>query len=788
MSRLQEILSQSTHLLQHQGGCGTCPRKMVDFVPPTLGDDKLIVVGEGPGKTEVETQEGFTGQAGDTMRDAFRSAGITSFSCSNTIHCRTPNNRDPSAREVSCCMHQHVIHEVAAYPFIVLVGSVAIKAFFPGQGTSRFRGNLCYHPDFPGSRIYSMLHPAALSYNPGLKDRFEAQVGRLSRILRGDPLPFTLSDDVVAFASMLGRAQILSLDLETNRLESWLEPRVINALAVCEVPGSVVYTFHKDHPEWRAILQLAQWYLQSGDRQVLGQNIGFDLVWLETVLDFRCDLKHIHEIQSLYYQLKGLKQVSLKRLVGEELDGYRHMCPWPHLETDPTRLRWYVGEDVYYPQKLFLQDFPKLRPRTRDLLLTVAGPSSYTLRRITHAGIHVRSGVWDELDQKYAQLRRGAVANWQKEDALFDPSIVTPTGFKDLDGYLFDRRQYPVLRSTPSGKRSTDEAVIKELIFQGYTELHNLLDIRGIDKRRSTYIKNIPKLLAATRRIHSSYHNTTTKTGRTSSTDPNMQNQPRGELRSIFGAPDGSKMVEGDFSQIELRIAMCLAGQENGMQAYHDGKDLHGELAAFLSGSENYSAEERTRAKSANFALIYGGGPATLREYAANNYGLIMSEAESNEWHGAFFRRWDKLPAWHRYEIDRLRQGKGYLESVVGHVWYYLQRDHADAGLRTHDERSAINMTCQGPASYMMTYLISLIQRRFWRDQIPSDLGVAEIVLTVHDSFACEVHDEYEDAIVRIVEEELPTVAAWVKEWFVVPLVLDMKSGNQWDALKEIGT
>lgn len=792
--RIQDLLAPQNKWLSYSGGCGNCPRQRVGFVPATLKPTRLIVVGEAPGEVEVLDQEGFKGKSGQTIRGAFKDVGIPEhqYSLTNTLHCRPPENRDPHADEISCCMNQFVLEEVKDYPLVALVGSVAMNAFYPGKGYL-LRGNLAYHPDFPNSRFYGMLHPAAIGYDSSRKDEFYAQVDRLGRIFRGGvDVPFTVVTGVEfaqRFAALLQTAKVISLDLETDRLESWAAGGEIRSLGVCSVPSKEVFVLDKDDPFWNTALQLLKVYLSNPEKQVLGQNIGFDLVWLEAKLQFKCDLRHIHDIQSLYYLYKRLRQVSIKRLVPEELDGYRHLVVNPNKEPNIEHLRLYNAEDVYYVQELFLKAFPQLKPQTRDLFITVGGPSSLATRRIQHAGIYFRPNDWDGFVSENRRKRQEAVQAWATVDPQFKPKeYIQGDGTRDIAKFLYEVKKYPVLGLTPSKTPSTDESIIYEMIRGGAKELENLLTIREMDKEYSTYLKPYPKLLHPdTSRIHASFHNTTTSTGRLSSTEPNMQNVKRGVIRNLFGCPAvvGSKFCEGDWSQIELRIAMSEADEPHGIEAYRAGKDLHEVTAQFITGKSKVTKEERTNAKPANFCLIYGGQPPTLQAYAQNTYGISMTEAESKRWHKGFFDTYPRLLDWHGNSVQILRENKGYMESAVGHIWYYPDWDSNDGNRRAHAERSAINMLCQGPASYFMTYLIYLVQQAFWKMGIRApQLGTSEVVLTVHDQFAWEVGEDQMQLSIDVVRSLVQHVEKWAS-WMKVPIVLDIKVGEAWGSLRE---
>lgn len=804
--RLQDLLTNQEKYLQYAGGCGLCPRKLQDYVPPTLDETRVIGVGEAPGANEVVTGRGFTGKSGDTLRATLQEFGILDqFSFTNTIHCRPPDNRQPSDKEISCCMNQHITGEVSKYQYVVLIGSVAQDAFFPGRAKV-MKGNLAYHPDYPNTRFYGIYHPAAIGYNPSLKVEFRAQVERFARILRGEKPTFrnVVGEEFRAkFEQMLSVARLLSFDIETNGKPNWDPGFQIDSFAALPLVGDDVFAVHKDEPHWNWALDQIVIFLSNPENQVLGQNLGFDLSSMERVKRFQVNVKHIHDIQALYYELDQELQVGLKPLVSERLDGYRHLCPAPEREKNPERLLLYNGEDTVHPRNLFLRDFPRLKPKTQDLYLRVTSPMSLGCARITQAGIHFRSEIWDELSKQFEDERKKEIAEWAAEDPSFIPGkYVSRTGFTGLESYLYDVKKYPVIRMTSDKEdahRATDESVIKDLIRQGHKELIHLVNLRGINTRKSTFIEPFPKHVAQDHRIHASYHHTRAATGRLASSKPNMQNNPRvneddydpktetwrrHQIRHQFGAPPGCRMVNGDLSQIELRIAMSLANDPVGIQAYKDGKDLHRLLASIITKKpmDQITATERFYAKSGNFGMIYGGSWFTLQSYAMDTYNIEIPDDEAKRWASGFFGTYKHLEPWHVACRAFLRENKGYMEAPTGHWWFYKNWDSQDPEAKSHDERSAINMTCQGPGAHIMDYLILLVQKRFYQEKVTNRyLGTAPVVLTVHDSLACEPDEHDVDRAMKIIGECLQEVEAWISPWFKVPLVLDLEVSEVWD-------
>jgi uracil-DNA glycosylase family 4 len=188
MTLLDQVAGAQLKVLRPSGGCYSCPRKRVDFVPATLTAGQIIWLGEAPGKNEVLEQEGFVGESGKLLRKEAKAACVPEpWSFSNTTHCRPPNNDEPDPKSVQCCLSQFVLDEIRGYPIVVLVGAVPLKALFPGAKGSHFRGNFAHHPDFPSQRFYAIWHPSYLLRRPDLMDQWRRQLERLARAARGEP-------------------------------------------------------------------------------------------------------------------------------------------------------------------------------------------------------------------------------------------------------------------------------------------------------------------------------------------------------------------------------------------------------------------------------------------------------------------------------------------------------------------------------------------------------------------------------------------------------------------------
>jgi len=788
MTLLDEIGGIHAKVLNPSGGCTVCPHrftKITEFVPATLRQGKILWLGEAPGATEVEEQEGFTGKSGELLRRTAREYAVPEpWSFSNTIHCRPPDNDTPTPEAISCCLRQFVLDEIRGYPIVVMCGATPLRALFPGANADHFRGNVAYHPDFPGQRFYAMYHPAYMFRRGDLKPQYEKQMARLGKIARGEegPQPWTIlrgNKGVEALKKMV-LGPMLSFDLETTSVKSWEVGAKIRSFC-CTGDAKTVVALSEEDAGFLAGLELLKWFLEQPEKGVVGANVAFDVEFMERDMEFEAKCHGIHDAAIWWYEAGQHKQVSLKQLVAEELDGYRYLVYQPHLERDTTLLLNYNAEDVVYALQLVLKAVQKVGPQTADLVNRVLGPASLIYRRAQAKGLYLRADYRKKKIEEYEEKRRQAVASWKDEDPEFIPK--THESGKGLIKYLFTVRQLPVLGETAKGQPVTDKAVIKQYVRDGHTYLRHLLTIKEVDKLMGTFLKAYDEHVDVNSRIHPRFWLTSTDTSRPSSSDPNVFNIPRNrEIRDLFGVPAGAALVESDLSQIEFRIMVCLAKDENGIAAYLRGEDAHTMTAKTISGNPTPTKEQRNQAKPVNFANLYGATPYTAQQVALNDYGVSWTDQQAAEFQRQFFQTYPRIPEFHEAARRRLIANRGWFESITGHRWHYEDWDHEDKGRSDHAYRAALNAEAQGPAANICFY-IAILARRIL---VERGFGTCGFVNSVYDSIMTEVpNPKWVPDVIGTINEAAQQVHGWVKHWFIVPLLMDHKHGESWGSLKD---
>ena len=430
----------------------------------------------------------------------------------------------------------------------------------------------------------------------------------------------------------------------------------------------------------------------------------------------------------------------------------------------------YAAEDADITLRLHQALWPQLQaiPSLAKVLTEIEMPLVPVLARIERQGALVDAqllGIQSvELGDKLVQLEREAFAIAGEEFNLGSP--------KQLGVILYEKLGLPVLSKTAKGQASTAEAVLAELAEQDYPLPKVLMQYRSLSKLKSTYTDRLPEQInPRTGRIHTSYHQAVTATGRLSSSDPNLQNIPirtaeGRRIRQAFIAPLGYKLVAADYSQIELRIMAHLAQDEGLLHAFRHNLDVHKATAAEVFGVAlgDVSTDQRRSAKAINFGLIYGMSAFGL----AKQIGCDRKQAQA--YIDRYFQRYPGVLAY--MERTREQAGEqGYVETLFGRRLYLPEIQSKNAALRKGAERTAINAPMQGTAADIIKRAMVMVDR--WLSESEVD---ARVILQVHDELVLEVRED----LVEPVSAQLRDLLGAAAE-LAVPLLVEVGVGANWD-------
>ena len=370
----------------------------------------------------------------------------------------------------------------------------------------------------------------------------------------------------------------------------------------------------------------------------------------------------------------------------------------------------------------------------------------------------------DELGHKLDKLEQQA---WELAGEKFN--LGSP---KQLGVILYDKLEIPILKKTPKGQPSTAEAVLQELADDGYELPQVLMHYRSLSKLKSTYTDRLPEQVnKTTGRVHTSYHQAVTATGRLSSSDPNLQNIPiRSEegrrIREAFVASTGYILLAADYSQIELRIMAHLSQDPGLLKAFAAGEDIHRHTAAEIFGVnlDDVSNDQRRSAKAINFGLIYGMSAHGLSKQ------LGIERHQAADYMTTYFERY---PGVKHYMESTREQAKldGYVETLFGRRLFLPEINSSNGMRRQYAERTAINAPMQGTAADIIKR--AMIDIHQW---LVAENSAIRMIMQVHDELVFEVPVDQIDMAKAQIEQFMSNAAK-----LDVPLEVGIGTGDNWE-------
>lgn len=585
-----------------------------------------------------------------------------------------------------------------------------------------------------------------------------------------------------AWLARLRKAKRFCFDLETTSL-NYMDADIVGVGLALEVGEAAYIPLAHDYLDAPAqldrqqVLQALKPLLEDPEKTKIGQNLKYDISVLANY-DIRVvgpladtmlasyvlnSTATRHDMDSLALKYLGEKTISFEEIAGK---GAKQLT---FNQIALEQAVPYACEDVDITLRLqeILRPQVEREGRLADVLDHLELPLINVLSRIERNGVALDAERLHEqsqqLERRIRELESEAFELAGREFNLGSP--------KQLGQILFEEQKIPVIKKTPKGAPSTAEAVLEELALD-YPLPKVIMQHRGLAKLKSTYTDKLPRLLnKTTGRVHTSYHQAVTATGRLSSSDPNLQNIPiRTEegrkIRQAFVARPGYRIVAADYSQIELRIMAHLSEDKGLLEAFAEGRDIHTATAAEVFGTalEKVSADQRRSAKAINFGLIYG----------MSAWGLSRQlHIDRNQAQTYIDRYFDRYPGVARY-MDRIRTQAaedGFVETVLGRRLYLPEIHSQNRNRRQGAERTAINAPMQGTAADIIKQ--AMIDVDAWLAEEEFD---ALMVMQVHDELVFEVADKQVEAFIEQVQTRMQAAAE-----LKVPLIVEAESGANWD-------
>lgn len=785
---------------RRKGKCPNCKLKRDTFVPSTLvrGAD-LAIVGEAPGRNEVQQGRGFVGVAGQRLRNTLRGVNIDPESCSylNVVKCLPDGNPDDST--IKLCGKRYLTRELLGLEpkLTLLLGASAFSFYFGKKAWGRCRSNfvqngrLTFLPTWHPSYLNRIQREDPATYRE-VNRQFVRDIDKARKYCEG-----TLYSDrhyelvktekeAREWGKFLRSKPMLAADIENWPLHFWEpNPRLLSIAFSWQAKHAVCFPFdHKDVTDERlkqVCREVVAEVLASKSMKIW-HNAKHDVPWLEWA-GFEVNGRQIDTMIVAYLGDENMRSYGLKQLSAWFLDGYLDMV-------DPTeyvpieRFALYNCEDCDNTFRLLFA----LRSRMTDKLWWVHDnlmvPGGHETLEAERVGVRINlkylRGLRDELTTELHEKITAANSGM--------PRGLTVESNDDLRFELFERRKLEVISYTPKGAAQVDDRALKIL-----DEDHNcrlagqVRDIRKLSKLVNTYLGPFPGYCDQNGRIHCSFMFTSTRTGRLSATKPGMHQIPRDKrVRKIVQCTPGWVFLYGDLATAEMRVAGSLSKDPVLIDLFKRGIDVHTFMGAKMGGvdvgimdvdGDPAHKKFRQDAKPVNFGLLFGQGAPGLKDYARNKYNVRFTLRQCEEVRELYFDMYQRLPPWYG-EVTRELYRNGFVETELGRRRRFPNLMQMDDAGRSHAERQSINMKVQSLTSDLMLMLVIAVQR-FLREN-----GFQmRVILTVHDSLLCDGPQEEVKEVARFIHDY---VESWSFPWLMVPMRIDLEVGDAWGATKKI--
>jgi len=510
----------------------------------------------------------------------------------------------------------------------------------------------------------------------------------------------------------------------------------------------------------------------------IAQNIKYDIIVLKwyglevrgalydtMIMHYLLEPELRHNMDYLAETYLKYQPVPIEQLIGKKGKHQKNMR-----DIDLATVKEYAAEDADITLQLNEWLYPWLKKeKLEGLYHNIEEPLIRTLVDMEYEGVNVDieflKAYSKELDKGIGEVEKKVFAA-----AGVEFNIASP---RQVGEVLFETMEIPYSgRKTKSGQYSTNEEKLSELAKE-YEIAGDILKHRALTKLKSTYVDALPKMVnPRTGRIHSSFNQALAATGRLSSNNPNLQNIPvrtpeGARIREAFvPRNEDYTLLAADYSQIELRLIAEISGDEAMLEAFQSGKDIHSSTAARVFGVsyDEVSREQRYRAKTVNFAIIYGAGPSNLSQQ------LGIRRTEAKELIEQYFAQYQGLKHYMEKTVEDARK-YGYVKTLMGRRRYLRDIKSRNSVIRAGAERNAINTPIQGAAADMIKIAMVQISQAMYEKNFQS-----KMILQVHDELVFDALKSEVEALKPLIKEKMAAAIPDLK----VPIVVDIGEGKNW--------
>lgn len=755
-------------------------------------DAEIMIVLDAPDFKTDKTGKPLDGKPGKMLIELMEEAGINHKDCyvTHVIKCKPPEGIAPSTTEINTCKDYLAIEIAEVRPkYIIAVGAISLKALtrkakiteMHGQVSAFTQGNVT-------AKLIPVFHPNMALRDPSKTPQLRKDINRIGLIIRGQEVKeedlhwsvIRTLDQWNDFIEEFSEANRVAIDCETTGLDMFAEDFEINTIqfGLPEGRNFSLPLFVKDSP-WKNKPKLRLQFIETlveiandNDIEVVGQNFKFDNKCLMSVYGTKFHLKF--DTMLAHHLLDENSSHGLKEMATEFCDAPSYDIPlrvklgnWNN-ESEKTAFYKYGCFDTGYTLKLrdiFRKKLLK-EPGLRRLFYKLVMPAARMFEEIEMEGHYI---LVDKLNETAARLesKKQALLDQLNEAAGGEINWNSPQQIADL---FYKKLKMPVLEKTSGGAPSTGESVLLRLQDK-HPVAKALIEYRGVEKNLSTYVYGWKELM------HGEYLYLSTKlhgtvTGRYASRLHQVPRDP--EIRSHISAPPGWTLVVMDYSQIELRLASQASQDHRMLQTFQTGGDIHKLTASEILAvpMDKLTKEQRKMAKAVNFGFIYGMWWKKFGIYARDNYGVVVTDEESEKFRNRFFELYSAFPKWHE-RMKRVVRVFGQVVSLSGRIRHLPGVNSSDKKVAQEAERQGINSPIQGFGSGDLKAMGMVeIHEKFSWDEV-------RIKGEVHDSILFWIRTELLKVHIPKIKAIMESPAL-LKDFGInmtVPIVVDVEVG-----------
>ena len=787
--------------------CHDC--NLCAFSSPTCiwgaGPSKAKVMVVNSYATEQDEQEGAAVMP-SSLVERLRAIGLDPEKVyyTNAIKCACPRGTKYKVGDIKKCK-QHLDKEIAAVQptYVLVLGAQALKATVDGSITEL--NGVMVEKD--GIKYMPSYSPGIVYHDPGKAPFVEKAMNNFKAMMEGnlEGLP-ELDIRLITNMRELKRAfhhlrdnnyLHLSYDIETTGLVRFEDEVNLfgfgNDQVQYIIPLEARYSPLKGaRLAQRKLIRTCVNWLNRNAKALVAGNGKFDDLFLKYRFGVKPNITFDVVLASHILNENtpnGVKENAVLECNAPEWDVDKDLKTGKY----KTREKYqeyltYLGYDIYYEYKLYRVFHKKLKQdrALMKLFYHLYMPGIISYETVEEHGVFIYPQQFKKV-RKHLESEREAIEKQLLKMAKHEVNWNSPAQIQKL---LYEELKLPVIETTESGSPSTSEATLMQLRDK-HPIVELILKYRGVNIQISHFIDGWINRMWG-RRLFPNFKLHGTVTGRTSCTDPNLQQVPRDPIiRNLVGAPEGWSVVEIDYSQAELRIAAIMSGDETMKRIYQTGGDIHTHTYEMITGEkvsdDKYiKKEQRKKAKAVNFGFVYGMGWRKFKIYARDNYGVDLTDKEAEQWRERFFQAYHSLPKWHSKQ-RRIVQSMGQVRSPIGRLRRLPDIYSTDKSKKAEAERQSINSPVQGFGSDLTILGMSEIMgnAQYYDPDYVLDKDKFFVIGTVHDATLFEVRNDYLMEFCPRAKHILEHPKALEDVFHFdtdVPIVADVAVGRSWGA------